>query len=87
MDAYRLSGPADIVDLGSRELFFEDSVSVVEWADRIERALPPDRLDIRFDVTGVESRRITLSASGDLHGKMLGKLAGLLALARERNGT
>ena len=39
VDAYRLAGEAEIVALGSRELFFDRPVSVIEWADRIEGLL------------------------------------------------
>lgn len=65
VDAYRLSGPGDIVGLGSRELFFEEAVSVVEWADRVEKALPDERLDVSFEITGREGRRLCLSAAGE----------------------
>jgi tRNA threonylcarbamoyladenosine biosynthesis protein TsaE len=83
VDAYRLSGPVDIVNLGSRELFFEDAVSVVEWADRIEEALPEDRLEIHLEVTGVDSRRITVSAPGETHGGLPGKLGKILVAEKE----
>ncbi len=83
VDAYRLSGPPDIVSLGSRELFFEDAVSVVEWADRIEEALPEDRLDVRLEVTGTDSRRITVSAPGESHGGLPGRLGEILAAEKE----
>ena len=46
-DFYRLSGPADLVELG-----FEDippsAVTLVEWPDRAAVALPADRLDIEL---------------------------------------
>ncbi|MCD6405488.1 MAG: tRNA (adenosine(37)-N6)-threonylcarbamoyltransferase complex ATPase subunit type 1 TsaE [Planctomycetes bacterium] len=64
VDAYRLSGARDIVHLGSRELFFGEAISVVEWADRIENALPADRMDISFEITGPTARRISISPRG-----------------------
>ncbi len=64
VDAYRLSGAQDIVHLGSRELFFGEAVSVVEWADRIENALPDDRVDISFEIMGPTARRISISHRG-----------------------
>ncbi len=65
VDAYRLAGAGDIVDLGSRELFFGDAISIVEWAERVERALPDDRVDVRLAVSGETSRRIEISGRGD----------------------
>lgn len=64
VDAYRLSGARDIVHLGSRELFFGRAVSVVEWADRVEEALPEGRINVSLEVTGRSARRISISASG-----------------------
>ena len=49
IDAYRLEGDADAEDLALAELLEsgqDDSILVVEWAERL--TLPPDRLDIRF---------------------------------------
>lgn len=64
IDAYRLHGASDIVALGSRELFYNEAVSVVEWADRIEDALPEERLNIVLSITGAEGRRLAFSATG-----------------------
>src|SRR2546421_6480457 len=44
-DFYRLSGPADLAELGFDDLP-EDAVVLVEWADRAAGFLPADRLDI-----------------------------------------
>lgn len=64
IDAYRLRDAGDIVALGSRELFYNEAVSVVEWADRIEDALPEERFNVLLSITGAEGRRLSVSASG-----------------------
>ena len=44
-DLYRLSGPAELAELGFDDLP-EGAVVLVEWPDRAAGFLPPDRLDI-----------------------------------------
>jgi tRNA threonylcarbamoyladenosine biosynthesis protein TsaE len=75
VDAYRLMGEAEIVALGSREMFFDRAVSIVEWADRIERALPTDRLNVTLTVAGTAERRLAFDAGGAVHRGVLGRLA------------
>ena len=79
VDAYRLRGEHDIVDLGSRELFFDRAVSVVEWADRIIGALPEERLDVFMAVSGTSQRALTLKPMGEAYltlARALGDLIG-----------
>jgi len=45
VDLYRLSGPAELAELGFDELP-QDAVVLVEWPDRAAGHLPADRLDI-----------------------------------------
>ena len=51
IDAYRLTGEADMAGLGYEEYFYGSGVTLVEWAGRVAAALPEDRLDITFEVT------------------------------------
>jgi tRNA threonylcarbamoyl adenosine modification protein YjeE len=46
-DLYRLSGAAEMSELGFDDLP-EDAVIMIEWPDRTGGSLPPDRLDIAF---------------------------------------
>jgi tRNA threonylcarbamoyladenosine biosynthesis protein TsaE len=57
-DAYRLPGPAEFVALGVDEYFSGDGVCLVEWADRVEAALPAEHLRITIVVTGETSREM-----------------------------
>jgi len=82
VDAYRLCGAAEIVEIGSRELFFDEAVSVVEWADRIERALPDERFEVVLTVTGRTTRRISFRATGAACRSVLEAFAGRLFEAR-----
>jgi N-acetylmuramate 1-kinase len=46
-DLYRLSGAAEISELGFDDLP-DNAVVMIEWPDRAAGSLPPDRLDIAF---------------------------------------
>ena len=58
LDAYRVAGPDDFEAIGFEELLIQGGVVVVEWADRIESLLPPDRITVRIDPVGEKTRRI-----------------------------
>lgn len=75
IDAYRLAGAGDMVDLGSREMFFSDAVSIIEWAERIADALPDERIDVRMGVAGEAARTIEIEALGERHLETLARLA------------
>src|SRR5947209_16563934 len=64
-DAYRLADEAAFVDLGVAEYFDGDGVCLVEWADRVEGALPGEHLRITLEVTGETSRRLTVVSRGE----------------------
>jgi tRNA threonylcarbamoyladenosine biosynthesis protein TsaE len=63
-DAYRLSGSAAFLELGVGEYFEADGVCLIEWADRVENALPAEYLRIEIAVRGESSRELTITASG-----------------------
>jgi len=61
IDVYRMSEPeAELADLGLEEML-ESGVVVIEWADRVERALPRPHLRLRIEIDGETSRRFTLT--------------------------
>ncbi|HHU13233.1 MAG TPA: tRNA (adenosine(37)-N6)-threonylcarbamoyltransferase complex ATPase subunit type 1 TsaE [Clostridiaceae bacterium] len=49
IDAYRLSDETEWYDLGLDEVAGDDGIALIEWADRIEKALPPNTIRIRID--------------------------------------
>ncbi len=63
-DAYRLSGGRQMRSIGSDEIFYGDGVSVVEWADRVVEALPPERFDVHLIATGPTRRRLEITGRG-----------------------
>ncbi|MCX5655782.1 MAG: tRNA (adenosine(37)-N6)-threonylcarbamoyltransferase complex ATPase subunit type 1 TsaE [Planctomycetota bacterium] len=74
-DAYRLRGAADLEGIGASEIFGGVGLSLVEWADRAPQALPPDRMEVRLEVTGPQSRRLTFTAFGPQAARLLADLS------------
>lgn len=64
MDVYRLSGDADALDLGLSEYITGDGVCVLEWAERIEDALPDDLLQLVIETQPDDSRMIRVLEYG-----------------------
>ncbi len=65
-DLYRLSGTAELAELGFDDLA-DDAVVLMEWPDRAAESLPPDRLDITFTLApqnGVEARNVRVVGYG-----------------------
>lgn len=63
-DVYRLPDPSGLYDLAFDEYLSGDGVVVIEWADKIADALPPDRLDIAFTLDAPDTRQIVITARG-----------------------
>ena len=63
IDVYRLDDPEEILELGLEELLSQDGVIVLEWADRIQGALPRDYLEITF-TRHVNIRMVEIKAIG-----------------------
>lgn len=58
-DLYRLRGEAEFNDLGPEELFEARGLCFIEWADRVEGALPVPRWELRLSHRGDDCREIT----------------------------
>jgi len=64
-DAYRLRDSDEFLALGVDEYFDSDGISFVEWADRVEDAVPRRRVDILVEPLDETTRRFTISARGE----------------------
>lgn len=60
VDAYRTESLGELMDLGLPELFDEEGVTVVEWADRLEPLLPPRTIRVHLEGVGDEPRQLTI---------------------------
>ena len=68
-DLYRLSSAEEAWEIGLDEAL-EDGAAVIEWPERLQGRLPPDRLDIEISVEG-DARRARLSPVGAWEGRKL----------------
>lgn len=64
-DAYRLRDSDEFLELGPDEYFDSEGLSFVEWADRVEDAIPNDHLEISVQPIAETARTFTIVARGD----------------------
>lgn len=62
MDVYRLDGNTEGV--GIEEYFKKNGIVIIEWANTIKDILPEKRLDIKFKITGENSRVLVITPHG-----------------------
>ena len=79
VDAYRLSGAAELWLLGVDEILSQTGLTVVEWAQRVADSLPADRLSVELTITGPSSRSIRLSCGGPRANRLLARIREQLA--------
>lgn len=70
LDSYRLSGAAEAEDL-DLDALLESGPLVIEWADRIQEALPPERLWVVLHWIDDNQRDITFTATGPRYQALL----------------
>ncbi|MEE4135853.1 MAG: tRNA (adenosine(37)-N6)-threonylcarbamoyltransferase complex ATPase subunit type 1 TsaE [Desulforhopalus sp.] len=63
MDFYRLNSSDEIIAIGLDEYFASQGLTVIEWAERAEDILPPEKLCLSLHHTGEYSRLIKITAS------------------------
>jgi tRNA threonylcarbamoyladenosine biosynthesis protein TsaE len=69
-DLYRLTAADEAYEIGLDEALAEGCV-LIEWPERLEGALPPDRLDITIEATdGGAARAARLTAHGAFRGRL-----------------
>lgn len=77
-DTYRLSGPREFAELGADEYLSGDGVCIVEWADKVEPALPGEHLRIEIEIVDADRRRFRVRASGARYHDLLRELVSRL---------
>lgn len=74
LDFYRIKKPEELLDLGYEEYFFGQGIVIVEWADRVDGFLPPERLEVWLRRMNMMQREITITAIGDRYIDLMEKL-------------
>lgn len=89
VDLYRLGEAARNEDLGLEELFHEDGVTVVEWADFIKELWPEERVEIlmeRSSGKGAGGRKMLLCGRGARGAALVGMFREDVKAAAESGG-
>ncbi len=60
-DAYRLDNGGDFVDIGGVDFLAGDSVSIIEWAERVSAILPSGSIEVHIKVLSESVREIEFS--------------------------
>ena len=59
IDAYRLNGDEDFENTGVAE-YMGRGITVIEWSERIPGSIPLDAITVEIEITGPQSREITI---------------------------
>ena len=62
MDVYRLDG--DTSEVGIEDYYNKGGIVIIEWANTIKDILPEERLDIKFKISGENSRTLIITPYG-----------------------
>jgi tRNA threonylcarbamoyladenosine biosynthesis protein TsaE len=64
LDAYRFEDPDELLELGIEDyLYAPNSITILEWAERVEKYLPPDVIRISIETVSEFEREIKMLAS------------------------
>ncbi len=74
-DAYRLRDDDEFLALGPEEYFDRHGVTLIEWAERVERCLPREYLQIDIESIGLSTRQFTCYARGARYEPLVALLA------------
>ncbi|MGI6492256.1 MAG: tRNA (adenosine(37)-N6)-threonylcarbamoyltransferase complex ATPase subunit type 1 TsaE [Pelotomaculum sp.] len=80
LDVYRLNSSDELEDLGYEEIFYGDGVTLLEWAERVQEALPAERLEVRIKRQPDEeaARVIEISSRGERYGLLVEELKSIV---------
>ena len=71
LDVYRMRGADEAWGIGLDDYLYGDGVCVIEWAEKIDAALPPERLWIVFRHIADTKRGLMLHATGARYQELL----------------
>lgn len=62
IDAYRLKSEKDLLKLGTKEIFANpQNIVMIEWADRVKKAIPENTILIRIKHLKKNERKISIN--------------------------
>lgn len=74
-DVYRLENVNELYDLGFDEYFYGKGVCIIEWADKIDRMIPKDRIVVDIENgNNVDERILKIHGYGDRYHELVKEL-------------
>ena len=70
-DLYRVKDFREILVLGYEEYFYDEGITVIEWAQRLGCLMPKDCMKIEFRLQDNNARLLEVSACGRRHSSLL----------------
>lgn len=61
LDLYRLNRHSCFDDMNYEEYFYDDGVTVIEWADKIRDILPKEHIEVKLTAIDKNKRKIEVS--------------------------
>src|SRR5919109_332888 len=71
LDVYRMRGADEAIGIGLDDYVYGDGICVIEWAEKIDEALPTERLWIKFRHIDETQRGLTICATGARYDELL----------------
>jgi tRNA threonylcarbamoyladenosine biosynthesis protein TsaE len=78
LDAYRVHDADEFRELGTEELFEQPALTLIEWADKVEPALPENYLLVQIEVMSDQEREFRFTPKGEPYAAVLDRLAARL---------
>jgi tRNA threonylcarbamoyladenosine biosynthesis protein TsaE len=57
LDLYRISSPAEVLDLGYEEFLRGNGIALIEWAENLGGLMPSNRIEILMSLGAAENER------------------------------
>ena len=78
VDAYRMTGAGEVLELGLDEDLAGGAVVAIEWPEMIADALPADRLELSLEHVAEDTRAARLAATGPRAAAWLARLRAIV---------
>lgn len=63
IDAYRITNPKELLEVGLLEYFEKPGITIIEWGEKIRALAPADAIEIHLEILQGDDRRIRLIRS------------------------
>ena len=81
IDAYRIAADDEFLQLGPDEYYEPPNLVLIEWASRVARCLPRERLEIDIAVGDDQARTFKVTGHGKRYAEVVKKLESMVTRA------